>query len=51
MGEKTIMTEEHVRAILQEMANIIGEKQGVQITVNIKRRWKERYKWIRKKEN
>ena len=38
MEEKTIMTEENIKAVLQEMANIIGEKQGVQIVVNIKRK-------------
>lgn len=40
MEDKSIMTAEHVRTILQEMANIIGEKQGVQITVSVKRREK-----------
>lgn len=38
MEDKTIMTQEHVKTILQEMANIIGEKQGVQITVSVKRK-------------
>ena len=42
MEDKTIMTEKHVKTILQEMANIIGEKQGIQITVEVKR--KERKK-------
>ncbi len=38
MEEKTVMTEEHVKTILQEMANIIGEKQGVQISVSVQRK-------------
>lgn len=47
MEDKTIMTEEHVKTILQEIANIIGEKQGIQMTVSIKRM--EWYKWKWKK--
>lgn len=38
MEDKTIITEQHIKNLLQEMADIIGEKQGVQITVSVKRR-------------
>lgn len=38
MEDKTVMTEEHVKKILQEMADIIGERQGVQINVSIQRK-------------
>lgn len=42
MEEKTNMTESNVKAVLQEMANIIGEKQGLDITVvKVKKKTKE----------
>ncbi len=45
MEEKTEMTESNVKAILQEMADIIGEKQGLNITVvKVKKKSKEEKK-------
>lgn len=36
--DKNILTEQHVKILLQTMADIIGEEKGLKITVEIKKK-------------